>query len=108
MKTYKVSLMPDAIKDLLDIYEYISEKSGIPDVAMAYIQKLRSKCRQQEIAPIRGTRRDDLRDNLRIVAIDKNAVIAFEVNEQEAIVTIFDVFYGGKDYDTIMNDTQKD
>lgn len=107
MKIYKVSLMPDAIRDLSDIYKYIAEKSGIPDVAMAYVQKLRNKCEKLETAPIRGTNRDDLRDNLRIVAIDKNAVIAFEVNEQKSTVTILNIFYGGKDYDTIMCNIKK-
>ncbi len=105
MKTYKVSLKPDAIKDLSDIYTYIADKSGIPEVAWAYIQKLRNKCNGLEIAPIRGQRRDDLRDNLRVVAIDKNAVIAFEVNEQKSTVTIFNIFYGGRDYNTIMNNS---
>ncbi len=103
MKHYEVYLMPDAITDLAGIYEYIADKSGLPEVAWAYTQKLRDKCLGLGLAPIRGQKRDDLRQNLRVVPIDKNAIAAFEVNEEEATVTILNIFYGGRDYDTIIN-----
>jgi toxin ParE1/3/4 len=81
MKSYEVYLTPDAIQDLTDIYEYIAAKSGLPEVAWAYIEKLRQKCHDLKTIPLIGQQRDDLRKNLRIVAIDKNAIAAFEVNE---------------------------
>jgi len=31
MKKYDVYLMPDAIKDLENIYDYITEESGFPE-----------------------------------------------------------------------------
>ena len=52
--------------------------------------------------PQRGQQRDDLRKNLRILAIDRAAVAAFEVDEEKQTVTILNVFYGGRDYETIM------
>ncbi len=106
MKTYEVSLAPDAISDLKNIYEYISDKSGHPSVAWAYIQRLKDKCHGLRTAALRGQRRDDLRKNLRIIPIDKNAVAAFEINETEQTVTILNIFYGGQDYDTIMNQSK--
>ncbi len=102
MKHYDVYLMPDAIKDLSEIYEYILEASGLPEVAWAYIERLRDKCHGFQVAPIRGQKRDDLRQNLRIAVIDKNAVIAFEVDEDQRSVTILNIFYGGRDYEAIM------
>jgi plasmid stabilization system protein ParE len=54
------------------------------------------------MAPLRGQQRDDLRQNLRILPIDKNAVVAFEVNEERCTVTILNIFYGGRDYDAII------
>ena len=51
MKSYDVYLTPDAIKDLTDIYGYITEKSGLPEVAWAYIEKLRQKCHDLRTAP---------------------------------------------------------
>lgn len=102
MKTYDVSLTPDAITDLENIYTYIAYKSGLPEVAWAYIQKLRSKCHNLNTAPIRGHARDDLRPNLRITAIDKNAVAAFEVDEDKQTVTILNIFYAGRDYEALI------
>jgi plasmid stabilization system protein ParE len=80
MKKYDVYLMPDAIKDLEGIYVHITDKSGFPERAWAYIEKLRRKCHELETAPIRGQRRDDLMENLRIAPIDKKAVAAFIVD----------------------------
>jgi len=102
MKTYKVSLKPDAIADLQTIYEYIALEKGMPEVAWAYIQRLEKSCNKLENAPLRGQKRDDLRKNLRIVPIDKNAVAAFEVDEDAQLVTILNIFHGGQDYDAIM------
>lgn len=104
MKHYKVFLTPDAVKDLADIYSYIASASGIPEVAWAYIEKLRRKCDNLETAPMRGNTRDDLRQNLRILAIDKNAVAAFEIDENRQVVTILNLFYGGRDYETLMGE----
>ncbi|MCH9639599.1 MAG: type II toxin-antitoxin system RelE/ParE family toxin [Betaproteobacteria bacterium] len=106
MKQYDVYLMPDAINDLNDIYEYIADESGLPEVAWSYIEKLRNKCYDFKTAPIRGQKRDDLRGNIRISAIDKNAVAAFEVDEEKQYVMILNIFYGGKDYETIMRDSE--
>ncbi len=39
MKTYKVYLMPDAIKDLEHIYEYICTQSGFPERVMCLSQE---------------------------------------------------------------------
>ena len=103
MKSYEVYLTPDAIQDLTDIYEYIAAKSGLPEVAWAYIEKLRKKCDDLRKVPLIGQQRNDLRKNLRIVAIDKNAIAAFEVIENKQIVIILNIFYGGRDYETIMN-----
>ncbi len=107
MKQYDVYLMPDAISDLNDIYEYIADESGLPEVAWVYIEKLRNKCYDFRTTPIRGHRRDDLRKNIRIAAIGKNAVVAFEVDEDKQNVMIFNIFYGGRDYETIMRDSEK-
>lgn len=102
MNKYQVQLMPDAIKDLEAIYLFIADNSQIPDVAFSYIQKLKQACLTLETAPLRGQKRDDLRENLRILPIDKKAIIAFDVDEDAKIVRILNIFYGG-DYDTILN-----
>ncbi len=105
MKNYDVSLSPDAIQDLTNIYHFIAKKSGYPEVALGYIEKLRDRCYTLQSAPIRGQRRDDIRPNLRILGIAKKAIAAFEVDETQQMVTILNIFYGGEDYEAIMGMT---
>lgn len=102
MKKYDVYLMPDAIKDLEGIYGYITDKSGFPERAWSYVEKLQQKCRELETAPLRGQQRDDLTHNLRIVPIDKKAVAAFIVDEEKKAVLVLNIFYGGRDYEALM------
>ncbi|MBM9514078.1 type II toxin-antitoxin system RelE/ParE family toxin [Desulfogranum marinum] len=103
MKTYNVYLLPDAIKDLEGIYDYITEQSGYPERAWAYIEKLRDKCQKLETAPLRGQKRNDLMEKLRVYPLDKKAVAAFVVNEDEQTVSILNIFYGGRNYEAIMS-----
>ena len=102
MKKYDDYLMPDAIKDLEGIYGYITDKSGFPERAWSYVEKLQQKCRELETAPLRGQQRDDLMHNLRIVPIDKKAVAAFLVDEEKRAVLVLNIFYGGRDYEALM------
>lgn len=103
MKLYEVYLLPDAIRDLEDLYHYIADKSGLPETAWAYIEKLRDKCRKLAIAPICGQKRDDLMANLRITPLDKKTVAAFLVDEAAQTVLVVNIFYGGRDYETLLS-----
>ncbi len=102
MKQYKVYFMPDAQSDLKDIYSYIARKSKLPEVAMAYLKKLQQKCEDLSHFPERGAKRDDIRKNLRIMALEKNAMAAFEISKEKQAVVILNIFYGGRDYEAIM------
>ena len=103
MDTYRVYFMPDAIKDLEDIYLYIIEQSGFPDTAWNYMERLKSKCHELETFPIRGQLRNDLMDGLRIYPLDNNAVAAFLVNEADLTVQVLNVFYGGRNYEALFD-----
>jgi plasmid stabilization system protein ParE len=61
-----------------------------------------SYCEGLSAFPHRGTTRDDIRTGLRITNYKKRAVIAFAVDEQ--YVSILGVFYGGQDFETILQD----
>lgn len=102
MKPYEVYLLPDAVQDLENLYHYIADKSGLPETAWAYIEKLREKCRKLAIVPICGQQRDDLMTNLRITPLDKKTVAAFLVDEAAQTVLILNIFYGGRDYETLL------
>ena len=108
MKRYDVYLMPDAIKDLENIYNYITEESGFPERGWSYIEKLKLKCQKLEIAPLRGQTRNDLMKGLRIYPLDKKTVAAFLVDEDKQMVRILNIFYGGQDYEAIMSPHKTD
>lgn len=61
-----------------------------------------SYCESLCTFPHRGTMRDDVRPGLRITNYKKRAVIAFDVDAEQ--VSIIGVFYGGQDYETILQD----
>ena len=52
--------------------------------------------------PHRGSRRDDLRQGLRIVPFKKRTAIAFALDEDRRVVTVLRVFYGGQDYEAVL------
>jgi toxin ParE1/3/4 len=54
----------------------------------------------------RGTVRDDVRPGLRITHYKKRTVIAFDVDSEN--VSIIGIFYGGQDYETILQDDSED
>ena len=56
--------------------------------------------------PLRGRARNDLAPGLRVLGFRKRAVIAFTALESE--VTIHGVYYGGRDYETIIRDKFED
>jgi len=49
---------------------------------------------------MRGTQRDDVRPGLRVTNYKGRAVIAFTVDADR--VSILGVFYGGQDYETVL------
>ena len=42
-------------------------------------------------------------ENLRIYPLDKKTVVAFVVDKDKQMVNILNIFYGGRDYETIMS-----
>ena len=49
---------------------------------------------------MRGTQRDDVRTGLRVTNYKRRALIAFTVDQNR--VSILGVFYGGQDYETVL------
>lgn len=92
MKHYEIYITPDAMQNIIDIYVYISEKSGFSEIAWTYIEKLCEKCHKLETIPLIGQERDDLRENVRLIGIDEYMSVAFEVNEDKQRLIILNVF----------------
>lgn len=96
MKRRNVGYAPEADQDFDWIYEVISLASS-PAIAFDYVQRLRAFCERLEYASERGSRRDDIREGLRIVGFERRVTIAFAVDESR--VTILRLFYGGQDWE---------
>lgn len=98
-----MSFAPEAEDNLISLYAYIAEH-GSPVVAERYTSAIVAYCESMVTFPHRGTRRDDIRPGLRITNYKRRAVIAFEIDDAAAVVSILGVFYGGRDYERALGD----
>jgi toxin ParE1/3/4 len=73
-----VEFSPEALADLLDLYDYISIRDGA-ERAIGYIGRIEDCCRSLASFPERGVRREDLRPGLRVLGFERRAVIAFRI-----------------------------
>jgi len=103
VKTYKVVFSPEARAQLVDLYRHIAAAAS-PEVAARYTDAIVTHCEALSTFPMRGTMRDDIRPGLRITNYRKRAVIAFSVLDD--MVAIIGVFYGGRDYETALQDRE--
>jgi plasmid stabilization system protein ParE len=103
--SYRVIFTPEAEEQLTALYRYIAEAAS-PDIAARYTEAIVSYCESLCSSPHRGTMRDDVRPGLRITNYKKRTVIAFDVDAE--MVSIIGVFYGGQDYETIIQEDDSD
>lgn len=103
MKQYRVIFSLRAEAQLANLYAYIAERGG-EEWAERYISGIIDFCEDFSTFPERGTKRDDVRKNLRTVGYERRATIAFSVQEDSVI--IHGVFYGGQDYDSLMQEDE--
>ena len=99
----QVVFRPRAEDDLNELYDYITEQSGHPDVAFDYVWRLRSACQSLAEFSERGTPRDDIRRGLRILIVERRSVIAYHLTD---VVEIIAVFHGGQDWQTVLLETE--
>jgi len=102
---YRVVFSPEAEEQLVALYGYIAAAAS-PNIAARYTEAIVSYCESLRTFPHRGTMRDDVRPGLRVTNYKKRVVIAFDVDAEQ--VSIIGVFYGGQDYETILQDESED
>jgi len=102
---YRVVFSPEFEEQIAALYGYIAAAAS-PDIAARYTEAIVTYCESLEYFPHRCTSRDDVRPGLRITNYKKRAVIAFDVDDEQ--VSIIGVFYGGQDYETILQDESED
>jgi len=96
---YTVIFTPEAQEQLATLYHYIAAAAS-PKIAERYTSAIVTYCEGLQTFPHRGNRRDDIRPGLRITNHKKRAVIAFDVDAER--VSIIGVFYGGQDYESVL------
>ena len=95
--SHRIEFSPEALDDLIDLYDYIAARDGA-ERAIGYINRIEECCRSLSVFPDRGARRDDLRPGLRILGFERRAVIALHITADT--VTILRILYGGRDVET--------
>lgn len=75
-----------------------------PAVAERYTDAVVGSCESLSKFPHRGMRRDDVRPGLRITNHKRRTVIAFDVDDERALVSILGIFHGGRNYEGALGD----
>lgn len=95
MTPYRVEISAKAEADVLDIARYIANKSSLA-TAERYVGRILAFCRRLDVAPLRGTSRDDLGAGLRTLGFERRATILFQVLTDERRVVILGVYFAGR------------
>lgn len=92
---------PEARDHLNSIYDYIAANAS-PDIARRFTDGILDHIDKLTDYPRRGTMRDNLRPGLRTTAWRRRITIAFAVDE--TVVVIVGIFYGGRDFETLLSE----
>lgn len=98
---YTVVFTPEAQAQLIELYSYIADEAS-PETAARFTDGIVTYCESLSSFPERGTRRDDVRSGLRVTSYRKRVVIAFAIYADQ--VQIIGIFYGGQNYEAILQD----
>ncbi len=106
MNRLKVRLRASAIQDLKDIYDWIASESGIPQIAEKFVDRIFDRCESLGEFPLKGRARDDLQPGVRILPFERAAIIAYRILDDS--VEVINIFYGGRDYEALLGDDEKE
>lgn len=99
--SYRIVLAPEARDQLNAIYDYIASVAS-PDIARRFTDGILDRLGQLADYPFRGISRDDVRPNLRTISWRRRVAMAYAVDGTN--VVIVGIFYGGRDFETILGE----
>lgn len=102
---YAVVFSPEALEHLRALYRFI-EKAASPLIAQRFTEAIVEHCESFKEFPARAVRRDDIRPGLHITNYRSRVVIALVVDRTS--VSIVGIFYGGRDYETLLQNDVDD
>ncbi len=97
MKQRRVLIAPEAAADINEIYDWVA-KAASPQVAIGYIGRIETFCRELGTGGERGHLRADVRPGLRIMGFERRLTVAFVVGEET--VTVLRVFATGQNWES--------
>lgn len=95
MKRRTVIYTTKAADDLDHIYHIVADASS-PVTADRYDRRIRTFCERLEYGSERGTLRDDVRPDLRVIGFEQRLAVAFIVEPER--VVILRLFFGGANW----------
>lgn len=100
MKALPVRFREAAIADLIEIASFLRAQQVEEAIIHGFISRIRKQCEKIGLAPEGYATRSDLGAGIRIAPFEKSAVIVFAVTETSVEIT--NIFYGGRDYATLL------
>jgi toxin ParE1/3/4 len=97
LKSKRLVFRDEAEADLVALYNYIAEASGSFETAFNFTERLRSACFKLEDFPEIGAPRDEIKEGLRILALEKRTIITYFIRGSEVIIS--NIFHGGRDWE---------
>ncbi|OEZ00377.1 MULTISPECIES: type II toxin-antitoxin system RelE/ParE family toxin [Stenotrophomonas] len=104
---YRVQFTPAAL-DQLDALEEFIEAAGLPIATSRYSEAIVAYCETFALFPLRGVKRDDILPGVRMTHFKSRTVISLRVDEDNHVVSILGVFYGGQDYEAVLREPASD
>lgn len=101
----EVRYRDSARTDLDQIFWYIAAASS-PQIALAYVQRIETRCRRIADTPRSGRRRDDLYPGLRTVPFEGSAIICYTIHDRQ--IWINNIFRRGRDFEAIIRSEHSD
>lgn len=98
MRDLRVIYTPEAEMQLVGLYRYIASEASA-QTAVRFTNAIVARCDSLNRFPDRGAPRQDIRPGLRTLSF-RRVVIAYDIDE--AAVTIIGIFYGGQDFEAIL------
>jgi toxin ParE1/3/4 len=98
MQLLPVLYRQEAGADLDNIFIYLVEQGASSSTARGFVGRIKARC--EDNVPEGFPVRPDLGPGIRLAQFERSAVILYRATEEA--VEIFRVFYGGRDYETLM------
>ena len=95
--SWRVVFHPEVRRDLVAIARLIEDYAGRP-TALRKIDEIEAVVHALAENPRRGTKRNEIAPGLRALPAGRRGVVAFGVEEEERVVLVYAITYGGADW----------